>query len=68
MLVRIANREDPDQTACLDLFGRQLVLEILKHLLYLLNGVGVLFKLFKMGQFLRCVVRFNYGCLRKHRE
>ena len=45
--VRIANREDPDQTAsekqpdlclsdkavCLRLFGRQLVLEILEYLL-----------------------------------
>ena len=30
MLVRIANREDPDQTA----FGRQLVYEILEHILY----------------------------------
>ena len=41
MLIRIANREDPDQTAsiwvcaiCLGLVGRQLVLEILEHLLY----------------------------------
>ena len=44
MLVRIANREDPDQTAsledliwdctvCLGLFGRQLFSEILEHLL-----------------------------------
>ena len=35
MLVRIANREDSDQTAsavCLDLFARQLVFEILEHL------------------------------------
>ena len=38
MLVSIANREDPDQTAlglpvCQGLFGRQLVFEILEHLL-----------------------------------
>ena len=43
MPVIIANREDPDQTArssliwvcpvCLSLFGRQLVFEILEHLL-----------------------------------
>ena len=45
MLVRIANREDPDQTAsseavgsgpalfCLGFFGRQLILQILEHLL-----------------------------------
>ena len=44
MLVRIANSEDPDETAssdtadlglhcCLDIFGRQLVMEILEHLL-----------------------------------
>ena len=42
MLVRIANREDPDQmkqsdlglpTICLGLFGRQLVFKILDHLL-----------------------------------
>ena len=38
MLFRIANREDPDQTAtlvctvCLSIFGSQLVLEILEHL------------------------------------
>ena len=39
MLVRIANREDPDQTASSEavwsesaLFGRQLVFEILEHL------------------------------------
>ena len=37
MLVRIANREDADQTAssdctvCQVLFGRQLVFEILEH-------------------------------------
>ena len=47
MLVRIANREDPDLTAsseasliwvcpmCLGRFGRQLVFEILEHLPYL---------------------------------
>ena len=47
MLVRIANREDPDQTAsseavwsgsapfCLGILGRQLVLQILEHLQYL---------------------------------
>ena len=46
MLVRIANREDPDQTASKEavcsgstlfayaFFGRQLVFEILEHLLY----------------------------------
>ena len=42
MLVRIANGEDPDQTAssewvcavCIGLFGKQLVFEILKHLPY----------------------------------
>ena len=35
MLVRIANRKDPDQTAvCLGLFSRQLVFEILEHLPY----------------------------------
>ena len=42
MLVRIANREEPDQTAssevcaaeCLGLFGRQLVFKILEHLPY----------------------------------
>ena len=40
-LVRIANMENPDQTAsadvmfeCLDFFGRQLVLEIFEHLPY----------------------------------
>ena len=40
MLVRIANREDPNQTASSDLglrslflFGRQLVFGILEHLL-----------------------------------
>ena len=40
MLVRIANREDPDQSSssdlgqccCLGLLGRQLVFEILEHL------------------------------------
>ena len=44
MLVKIINREDPDQSAsleaawllsgtvCLGLFGRQLVFEILEHL------------------------------------
>ena len=36
MLVRIANREDPDQTASstvgLSLFGRQIVFKILEHL------------------------------------
>ena len=33
MLVRIVNREDPDQTAflCLCLFGRQLVFRILEY-------------------------------------
>ena len=50
MLVRIANREDPDQiaslvfrssltwvcTVCLDLFDRQQVFEILENLLYCL--------------------------------
>ena len=43
LLVRIANREDPDQTlasatvctVCLCLFGRQLVFKILEHLSYL---------------------------------
>ena len=41
MLVRIANREEPDKTAssevcaaCLGLFGRQLVFKILEHLPY----------------------------------
>ena len=42
MLVRIANREDPDQTKQSDLslhclsrpFGRQLLLKILEHLTY----------------------------------
>ena len=44
MLVRVANREDADQTAsseavwvcpvCLGLFGRQLVFKILEHLPY----------------------------------
>ena len=42
MLVRIANREDPDQTKQFDLslhclsrpFGRQLLLKILEHLTY----------------------------------
>ena len=42
MLSRMANREDPDQTAslicvcavCLGLFGRQQVFKILEHLLY----------------------------------
>ena len=35
MLVRIANREDPDLgcAVCLCLFGRQLVFKILEHLL-----------------------------------
>ena len=36
-LVRIANREDPNQTAstvCQSLFGGQLVFKILEHLLY----------------------------------
>ena len=40
MIVSIANREDPDQTAlnwfcavCLGLFGRKLVFKILEHLL-----------------------------------
>ena len=32
MLVRIVNREDPDQTE--GIFGRQLELEILEHLPY----------------------------------
>ena len=35
MLVRTANREDPDQTAssvCLGLFARQLVIKIKEHL------------------------------------
>ena len=38
MLYRIANREDPDQTAyavCLVLFGRQLVFHVLGHLPYM---------------------------------
>ena len=36
MLVKIANREDPDQSASSEaFFARQLVLEILEHLLYL---------------------------------
>ena len=39
MHVRIANREDPDQTAlvcgvCLSLFASELVFEILEHQLY----------------------------------
>ena len=34
MLFRIANREDPDQTVCLRLFGRQLLFKILEHLAY----------------------------------
>ena len=35
MLVRIAKREDPDQTAvCLGLFGRQQAYEILEYLRY----------------------------------
>ena len=41
MLVRIANRQDPDQTAsvwdcvvCLGVFGRQLVFKISEHLPY----------------------------------
>ena len=46
MLVRIANREDLDQktasksslicvcTVCLDIFGKQVVFEILEHLPY----------------------------------
>ena len=41
MLVRVANREDPDQTSliwvctvCLGLFGRQLKFKILEHLPY----------------------------------
>ena len=49
MLVRIANMEDPDQTAssessliwictvCLCLFGKQLVFKDLEHLPYLMN-------------------------------
>ena len=46
MLVRIANREDPDQTAssevwavCLDLFGRHIVLEILWNALNKLGKI-----------------------------
>ena len=35
MLVKIAKRKDPGQTAvCIGFFGRQLVFEILEHLLY----------------------------------
>ena len=44
MLVRIADREDPDQTAsgwvcfvCLGRFGRQLVFEIVEHKPYILG-------------------------------
>ena len=49
LCVRIANREDPDQTANLEavwsgsavfvyaFFGRQLVFEVFEHLLYLLE-------------------------------
>ena len=38
MLIRMANREDPDQAAaCLSRhFGRQLVFEIFEHLPYIL--------------------------------
>ena len=32
MLVRLANREDPDQTASSDLLGKQLVFKILEQL------------------------------------
>ena len=50
MLVRIANREDPDQTAswvfavCLGLFDMQLVFKILEHskfLPYLLENLHI---------------------------
>ena len=43
ILIKIANREDPDLTAssekivCIDLFGRQLVFEIFDHLPYPLS-------------------------------
>ena len=48
MLVRIANREDPDQTASSDQpclsrpFGMQLLFEILEHLPYCVRMVLVL--------------------------
>ena len=57
MPLRIANKQDPDQTAydclfkssliwisavCFGLFGRQLVFEILEHLSYLCSSLELL--------------------------
>ena len=41
MLVRMASIEDTDQTVCLGLYSRQLVLKILEHLPILLSDVSI---------------------------
>ena len=63
MLVGIANREEPDQTAssevcaaCLGLFGRQLVFKILEHLQY--STKLMILKIFQ-GIIL---ITLNHGC------
>ena len=57
MLVRIANREDPDQTACseachvrLGFYGGQQLFENLKKLQYTIYQLGItVFKIFIWG-------------------
>ena len=63
MLVRIANREDPDHcTVCLGHFARQLVFEILEHLQYGFSSFRYGFSFFKRNPVLIPVLKLaHYG-------